>query len=51
MSNSEVTDETLPIDLRLAEDELERHREHITEFIRETIAAAGADGADRKSVV
>ena len=45
MSNSEVTDETLPIDLRLAEDELERHREHITEFIRETIAAAGADGA------
>lgn len=45
MLNSEVTDETLPIDLRLSEDELERHREHITDFVRETIESAGADGA------
>ena len=45
MLNSEVTDETLPIDLRLSEDELERHREHIADFVRETIESAGADGA------
>jgi NAD+ synthase len=45
MSNSEAIDEALPIDLRLSEDELKRHHEHITEFIRETIAEAGADGA------
>jgi NAD+ synthase len=45
MSNSEATEETLPIDLRLSEEELEAHHEHITEFVRETIAAAGADGA------
>ena len=45
MSHSEAIDEALPIDLRLSEDELKRHHEHITEFIRETIAEAGADGA------
>jgi NAD+ synthase len=45
MSNSEAADEALPIDLRLAEDELERHHEHITDFVRETIEGAGADGA------
>ncbi|PSP74803.1 NAD(+) synthetase [Halobacteriales archaeon QS_3_64_16] len=45
MSDSEAIDETLPIDLRLSEWELERHHEHITGFIHETIEGAGADGA------
>jgi NAD+ synthase len=33
------------IDLRFSESELERRREHITDFVRERAAAAGADGA------
>ncbi|QCC58507.1 NAD+ synthase [Natrinema thermotolerans] len=33
------------IDLRFSESELERQREHITSFIDERVAAAGADGA------
>lgn len=37
--------EELPIEIRLSEDELEVHREHITEFIEETVDAAGVDGA------
>ncbi|SEW22943.1 NAD+ synthase [Natrinema salifodinae] len=33
------------IDLRFSEAELERRREHITDFIRDRVNAAGADGA------
>ncbi|WP_255192459.1 NAD+ synthase [Natronobeatus ordinarius] len=33
------------IDLRFSEAELERHREHLTSFIRDQVDAAGADGA------
>ncbi|WP_049926503.1 NAD+ synthase [Halopiger goleimassiliensis] len=33
------------IDVRFSEAELEQRREHITEFIREQVDAAGADGA------
>jgi NAD+ synthase len=33
------------IDLRFSEAELEQRREHITEFIRDQVDAAGADGA------
>ncbi|WP_440771871.1 NAD+ synthase [Natronorubrum sp. DTA28] len=33
------------IDLRFSEGELDRHREHITGFIRDRVDAAGAEGA------
>ncbi|WP_436347085.1 NAD+ synthase [Natronorubrum sp. FCH18a] len=33
------------IDLRFSEGELDRHREHITAFVRDRVDAAGADGA------
>ena len=33
------------IDLRFSEEELELRREHVTDFIRERVDAAGADGA------
>ncbi|RQG98319.1 NAD+ synthase [Natrarchaeobius oligotrophus] len=33
------------IDLRFSEEELELQREHITDFIRDSVDAAGADGA------
>ncbi|WP_226005181.1 NAD+ synthase [Natrinema salinisoli] len=33
------------IDLRFSEDELEQRREHITDFIRDQVDAAGTDGA------
>ncbi|TYT63289.1 NAD+ synthase [Natrialba swarupiae] len=33
------------IDLRFSEEELERRREHILEFVRDSVDAAGADGA------
>jgi NAD+ synthase len=33
------------VELRLSESELEGRREHIVEFIAETVASAGADGA------
>jgi NAD+ synthase len=34
-----------PLDLGLSESELEAYREHITSFVSETVAAAGADEA------
>ncbi len=33
------------LDLRFSEEELEAHRQHVTDFIREQVDAAGADGA------
>ncbi|MFC4247188.1 NAD+ synthase [Natribaculum luteum] len=33
------------LDLRFSEEELELHRQHITDFIRDQVDAAGADGA------
>lgn len=45
---SDVTtlpDEGLPIEIHLSDDELDAHREHITNFIEETIDDAGVDGA------
>ncbi|ELY46437.1 NAD+ synthase [Natronorubrum tibetense] len=33
------------IDLRFSEAELDRHRDHITDFIRDRVDAAGAEGA------
>ncbi|XVH32627.1 NAD+ synthase [Haloferacaceae archaeon DSL9] len=39
-----LTDD-VPLDLRLSEAELEATREHVVAFIRETVEAAGADGA------
>ncbi|PSP49308.1 NAD(+) synthetase, partial [Halobacteriales archaeon QH_3_68_24] len=34
-----------PLDLSLSESELERRREHITEFVRSRLDAAGVDRA------
>ncbi|PSP88002.1 NAD(+) synthetase, partial [Halobacteriales archaeon QH_8_68_33] len=34
-----------PLDLSLSESELERRREHITEFVRSQLDAAGVDRA------
>jgi len=34
-----------PLDLRLSDDELETTRDHITDFIRDTVDDAGAEGA------
>ncbi|KAB1187333.1 MULTISPECIES: NAD+ synthase [Haloferax] len=45
MTDIDVLSDSAPIDLRLSEAELEAHREHITTFIRDTVDAAGADGA------
>lgn len=45
MSNSESIEETPSVDLRLSEAELQAHRERIADFIRETVANAGAGGA------
>ncbi|MFC6724398.1 NAD+ synthase [Halobium palmae] len=39
-----VLDADAPLDLRLSDDELDAHREHITDFVEETVEAAGADG-------
>ena len=43
MADSE-TMATVPFDLSLSEAELDAHREHITEFIGERVASAGATG-------
>jgi NAD+ synthase len=40
-----VLDGDAPLDLRLSESELERHRDHIVSFVAETVEEAGADGA------
>lgn len=45
MSDSEIVEETPPLDLRLSEAELDAHREQITQFIGETVDDAGAEGA------
>jgi NAD+ synthase len=42
---SGITTGERSLDLRLSEAELERHREHITDFIADQAAAAGADTA------
>ena len=46
MSDAEAITETdVPLDLTLSEPELDARREHITEFVRETVDDAGAEGA------
>ncbi|MFC5367993.1 NAD+ synthase [Salinirubrum litoreum] len=40
-----VVSEEAPLDLRLSEDELEAHREHIVSFLTDLVESAGADGA------
>ena len=46
MSDAETIVETdAPLDLTLSENELDVRREHITEFVRETVDDAGAEGA------
>jgi len=44
-SDAEILSETAPLDLRFAEAELERIYDHLVSFIRETVEAAGAEGA------
>jgi NAD+ synthase len=39
-----VATEDVPLDLTISRDELDARREHITEFIRETVDDAGAEG-------
>ncbi|WP_416840147.1 NAD+ synthase [Haloferax sp. DFSO52] len=45
MTDIDVLSEGAPLDLRLSDAELDAHRDHITSFIRDTVDAAGADGA------
>ena len=45
MSDADPLLEGTNVDLTLSRDELEARRDHIVEFIGETVAAAGADGA------
>ncbi|WP_396611461.1 NAD+ synthase [Haloferax sp. S1W] len=45
MTDVDVLSEDAPLDLRFSDTELEAHRDHITSFIRDTVDAAGADGA------
>jgi len=42
---SAIVAESAPLDLRLSEDELASTREHITAFIEDVVARAGAEGA------
>jgi len=44
-SDAAVLSADAPLDLRLSEPELDRTRDHIVSFIRETVEAAGAEGA------
>jgi NAD+ synthase len=44
-TNVSVVSEEAPLDLRLSEDELEAHREHIVSFVADLVDSAGADGA------
>ena len=44
-SDAAVLSADAPLDLRLSEPELDRTRDHIISFIRETVEAAGAEGA------
>jgi NAD+ synthase len=43
-TNVGVVSEEAPLDLRLSEDELEAHREHIVAFIDDLVESAGAEG-------
>jgi NAD+ synthase len=45
MAPHDVLHEDAPLDLRFSETELDAVREEIVSFVRETVAAAGADGA------
>ncbi|MFC7202889.1 NAD+ synthase [Haloferax namakaokahaiae] len=45
MSEADILSADAPLDLRLSDEELEAHREHITSFIADTVEAAGAEGA------
>ena len=45
MSDAEPLLEGTSVDLSLSQDELEARRDHIVEFIDDTVDAAGADGA------
>ena len=44
-TNVSVVSEEAPLDLRLSEDELEAHRDHIGSFLADLVESAGADGA------
>ncbi|MFD1642798.1 NAD+ synthase [Halohasta litorea] len=44
-SHADVLSEDAPLDLRLSEAELDRTCDHLVSFVRETVEAAGADGA------
>jgi len=44
-SYADVLSEDAPLDLRLSEAELDRTHDHLVSFIRETVDAAGAEGA------
>ena len=44
-SHDPVLRDDAPLDLRLSDDELETTHDHVTEFIRDTVDAAGAEGA------
>ncbi|MFO7833039.1 MAG: NAD+ synthase [Halohasta sp.] len=44
-SDAAVLSADAPLDLRLSEPELDRTRDHLVSFIRETVDAAGAEGA------
>ncbi|WP_338729966.1 NAD+ synthase [Haladaptatus sp. DJG-WS-42] len=45
MTDTQTVDAGKRIDLSFTEQELEAHREHITQFIRDQVRAAGVDGA------
>ncbi|MFC7069395.1 NAD+ synthase [Halobaculum lipolyticum] len=46
MSESVLLDEeSTPLDLRLSDAELDRVRDHLTDFVADQVAGAGADGA------
>jgi NAD+ synthase len=44
-SDSTVVSDSAPLDLRLSTNELEAVREHVVSFIRESVDAAGTEGA------
>ena len=44
-SHDPVLRDDAPLDLRFSDDELEATRDHVTDFIRDTVDAAGAEGA------
>jgi len=44
-SHANILSDDAPLDLRLSESELDRTHDHLVSFIRETVDAAGAEGA------